>query len=363
MPLRKCATLALLAPSFKKGNMVMRASLIVVAVVCVAAIAFSLSAQTPAEPTLTPPSGDLAPATSNSPAPATTAPAQAADSPVSSTAPAGDAPTIDNCLVSAIYDAQISAKEAGVVTEIKVHEGQVVAKGDVLAQIDDAQPLLELRKAEAEKHAAQVKASSNIEERYDAASAEVAKKDYERKLEANGKVAGAVTDTDVEEKKLEWVAATLKIEEAALEHRIAVITVDDKQAEVDAANEAINRRKVISPQDGVIESVVPHLGEWLKPGDEVVHLVRIDQLQVECAVQGDEYNPWEVRDRPVTVYVKLARQTEPVAFEGRITYVDPVKNDRSFNVKASVQNRLVPGRTDEWLLHPGDNASMKIKLN
>ncbi|HEX3998443.1 MAG TPA: HlyD family efflux transporter periplasmic adaptor subunit [Pirellulales bacterium] len=317
----------------------MRATLIACSAVAAMAFAVRLSAQTPAD------SPQPLPTDAPAPAPA-------------------DAPIISRCLVSAIDDAQVSAKEAGVITTINVHEGQLVMKGELLAQIDDAQPQMEKRKAMAEKNAAEVKANSDIEKRFDVASAEVSRFDYLRKLEANGRVRGAVTDTEIKESELKWIADKLKIEQADLELKIAKLTVDDKQAEVDAADEAINRRQIRAPQDGVIEQIVPHVGEWVKPGDSVIRLVRIDRLQVEGFLRGDAYNPWEVRDRPVTVFVKLARQTDPVAFTGRITFVDPLKEaGNSFRVKASVENRLAPGRKDEWLLHPGDTATMRIDLN
>ncbi len=271
---------------------------------------------------------------------------------------------ISHCIVSAIDEASVSAKEAGVITAINVREGQVVHKGDLLAQIDDAQPMLERKKALAEVNAAKVKADSDVEEKYDAAAALVSEADYEKKVQADQQVRGAVTEIEIREAKLAWFRDQLKIEvEADLEKKIAVITVDDKQAEVDAANEAINRRQVRAPIDGIVEEIIPHVGEWVKPGDPVVHLVRIDRLQLDGSVRSDQLNHWEVRDKPVTVYVKLAHQIEPAAFQGRITYVDPLSDGRTFKVKASVENRLAPGRTDEWLILPGDDATMKIDTN
>lgn len=334
-----------------------------------AAAAPTLAAPTLAAPTLAAQSSPPA-ATDPSqlPAPDPSAPAPAATpapapAPTDSSAPTVEAPLISHCLVSAIDDVQVSAKEAGVIIGINVKEGQIVSKGQLLATIDDAQPQMEKRKALAERNAAQVKADSDIEKRYDVASAEVARFTYLKSKDAADRVPGSVVEVELSRLRLEYEAARLKIEQADLETKIAKLTVDDKQAEVDAADEAINRRQIRSPQDGVVEQIFPHVGEWVKPGDTVVHVVRIDRVQVEGALHGDVYNPWEVRDRPVTIYVKLARQTEPVAFKGKVIFVDPVKEEgNTFTVKASVENRLAPGRQDEWLIHPGDNATMRIEL-
>ena len=130
--------------------------------------------------------------------PAQRRPSSPAQTPADSSAPApADAGRQSHCLVSAIDDTQVSAKEAGVITAINVREGQLVSKGDLLAQIDDAQPQMEKRKAMAEKNAAEVKANSDVEKRYDTAAAEVAKYGYLKKKEANDQVPGSVIRTRI----------------------------------------------------------------------------------------------------------------------------------------------------------------------
>lgn len=355
-----------------------RAFLIVLTVVIGGLVAYRLAAQTsvgslsdassaitaqpPATPDSAPNSPSLPPTLQQ---PATQQPAgDSPGLPTANAAQADNAPgTVSHCIVSAIDEASVSAREAGVIMAINVREGQVVHKGDLLAQIDDAQPRMEKKKAEAERNAAKVKADSTIEKEFDTASSKVSYFGWQKELLANSRVANAVTEPEVKEAELKYVADTLKIKEADLETEIAKLTVEDKQAEVDAADEAINRRQVVAPLDGIVEEIVPHVGEWVKPGDPVVHLVRIDRLQVEGSVRSDQFNHWELRDKPVTVYKKLAHQTDPVAFQGRITFVDPLTDGNTFKVKASVENRLAPGRTDEWLILPGDNATMKIETN
>jgi macrolide-specific efflux system membrane fusion protein len=353
-----------------KGNSLMRASLTVLLALVAAVFAFRLLAQTAADsPAVSPEKavvGDnfdphaQSPSGSSPKSPADSPPPAAVDS--SAAAPA-ETPVVNHCIVSAIEDAQVSAKEAGVITAINVREGQLVSKGDLLAQIDDAQPQMEKRKAMAEKNAAQVKASSDVEKRYDTAAAEVAKYEFERNEDAARRVPGSVVQTELNRLRLTWKGAELKIEQADLEAQIAKLTVEDKQVEVDAADEAINRRQVRTPQDGIVEHIGPHVGEWVKPGDSVMRVVRIDRLQVEGYLRGDVYDPSEVSNRPVTVYVNLPHHTEPVAFTGRIIFVDQTNEaGNTFRVKASVENRLVPGRKDEWLLHPGKSATMRVDM-
>ena len=143
-----------------------------------------------------------------------------------------------------------------------------------------------------------------------------------------------------------------------LEQQLAKFTADEKGAEADAADEAIRRRQIRSPLDGVVSQVTPHLGEWVKPGDSVLHILRMDRLQVEGFFKARQYPQAEIRDRPVTVTLEWANHAEPVQFSGRIVFVSPQEEaGNEYRIKAEVENRLVPGSNDEWLLHPGTNVT------
>ncbi len=273
-------------------------------------------------------------------------------------------PLLPNCLVSVTEEADVAAQEPGVVVSIKVHEGQRVAKGDLLAQIDDAQSQLDKRKAQAEKESAAEQADNDIDVRYATAAADVAKYTYLKNKEAYDKVPGAVPWVEVMRLKLEWDRAVLAIEQAKFKRRTDRLTADAKGAEADMADEAIRRRQIKAPFDGVVTKIVPHAGEWVKPGDTICHLMRMDRLQVEGVLNSEQYSQSEIRDRPVNVSIKLKGYAEPVQFTGRIVTVDSEElAGHEYRVKAEIDNRLVPGHNDEWLLHPGVYVSMRIDLN
>ena len=109
--------------------------------------------------------------------------------------------------------------------------------------------------------------------------------------------------------------------------------------------------------------MIPHVGEWAKPGDTVCRIVRMDRLRVEGFFKSDDpYKTW--KGKPVIVSVDMPGSTQPLQFNGRIVFVSPlVEAGGEYRVWAEVDNRLVPGRNDEWLLHAGVNASMQINVN
>ncbi len=106
---------------------------------------------------------------------------------------------------------------------------------------------------------------------------------------------------------------------------------------MESAEEAIHRRKVCAPFDGVVQKITPHLGEWVKPGDGV-RLIHMDRLKVEGYLKVNDYNPVDVMNKKVNVKVVLAGGRE-VSAPGQIVYVDPeVKSLREYMVRAEVDN-------------------------
>jgi macrolide-specific efflux system membrane fusion protein len=271
-------------------------------------------------------------------------------------------PVLTHCLVSAIDEAQVPAQEAGVVVSIKAKEGQYVKKGDVIAQIDDAIPQAEKRKAAADRNAAKEKADSDIDVRYATKAAEVAKYTYLKNKDAFDAVKNSVPFVEVKRLELDWQRALLQIEQSQVEQRIAKFTVETKAADLDAADEAIRHRQIKAPQDGIVVEIVPHEGEWVKPGDTVMHIVRMDRLYVKGSLKASQFAPQDIRDRKVIVSISLAHHPEPAQFNGKVVFASPLVDAHGdYHLWAEVDNRpAVEGRNEFWQLKPGDTASMTI---
>ncbi len=276
-------------------------------------------------------------------------------------------PTLTHCLVELIDQAQVPAQEAGVVVAVKVKDGQAVTKGETLVQMDDAIAKAERDKSQGELDAAREKANSDIDIQYARAAKGVAFFTWRKYVEANQKTAGAIAETEVKRAELDHQRAKLQIDQSKIERKVAEYTAAAKSAEVAAAKEGIAHRQIKSPLDGVVLEIVPHEGEWVKPGDTVAHVVRMDRLRIEGYLNSSKYSPHDIRDRRVIVSVALADHPEPVQFTGKITFVSPIDDlatggTSQFKVRAEVDNRLVPGSTTDWLLRPGFTATMTIDI-
>ncbi len=265
--------------------------------------------------------------------------------------------TVENCNVGMVQqgESKLAAQEAGAVMEIMVREGQEVPAGMILARIDDKQSQKQLENAKAEHLAAAKKAEGDIEVRHATAAAEKDKYAYLKMTEANQKSAGTITDVELKEKKFEWLRDQLAIEQATKQQVIDGLTADAKKAD-----EGVKRRQVVSPIDGIVQAIAPHVGEWVKPGDPVIRIIRMDRLRVDGTLNTKEYNPWDVTDQPVVVQATFARG-RTAQFKGKIVYVDPVvQQDGGYMVRAEVDNFKENG---QWVLRPGmPDTTMTIQL-
>jgi multidrug efflux pump subunit AcrA (membrane-fusion protein) len=268
-------------------------------------------------------------------------------------------PVLERCLVSLVEEAKVPAREPGVLVELRIREGDRVGRNDVIARIDDSQPQSERRKAKAEHDQTLAKAESDVDVRYAVAAEKVAEAEFAKAAESDRKVPGSVTQVERDRLKLNEKKSELQIEQAELERKLSMLAAMAKEAEVQAAENAIERRLVKSPLDGVVVQVFPHQGEWMQPGDPLARVVRADKLRVEGYVDSTRFDPETVRDRPVTVEVEFADRRKE-QFKGRMVFTSPiVESGGDYRVWAEVENRQVPG-SQQWLLRPGQAATMTI---
>jgi multidrug efflux pump subunit AcrA (membrane-fusion protein) len=271
-----------------------------------------------------------------------------------------DDPMLTECLVSSQDDIRLAGKEAGVLVQLNVKEGSQVRAGDVLGKIDDSQPQAQKEAAQAGYNAAYAKWKDDVEIRYSKAAADVAHADYDQLIETNKMAEKAVAQVDVRKAKLDWDRSVLAIEKAEHDQELAKFDAFTKQAELKAAQLAMDRRIIKAPFDGEVLAINRHQEEWVGAGDWILRLVRLDAMYVDGLVDRKLYDPHEVANCAVTIEVEMARGRK-VQAEGRITYVSSeVRGDKRYQVRAEVQNRQEHNR---WLFSDGMKATMTIHLN
>ncbi len=250
------------------------------------------------------------------------------------------------------FDVQVSAQEAGVLQSLEAHEGMEVQQGQLLGQIDDSQAQSKKKVAVAEHKVAQTEADNDVDVRFNVAQSGVAEMEYKLSDLANQQAVKAKPKVEMAKLKLQWQKAYLAIEQAQLKQKTNRLTAGAKEAEVDAAENDIQRRKITAPLAGDVIEITPGVGEWLNPGSPIVRIVQLDKLRVEGFLNLKDFGPDQIANRPVRVTAQVGpnRMEE---FQGKVVFIDPelIKGGR-YRVLAEVVNRRAEG-DGPWLLRPG----------
>ena len=286
-----------------------------------------------------------------------------------------EAVTVPGCLVTLIEDVEVPAEEAGVLVDIMVREGDEVSEGAVLAQLDDKRAETIKKVSEYKLNVAEKEAGNDISVRYARAAAAVAEAEYLQALEANRRVPGTVPQAELRRMLLAHRQATLQIEQSEHDLGIAKVTVDVRQAELDAATEDVKRRQITarferkSGNPGAVSETEPkkimgmvvkryrNVGEWVQPGEPVIRIVRMDRLRIEAFLDATRVSRAQVNGKRVTVTLAYGRKR---TFQGNVVFASPITEaGPQFLVWAEVKNEMEGGH---WLLLPGQNAEVTIHL-
>jgi len=271
------------------------------------------------------------------------------------TSSADGALRIEGALVTVIEEAEIPAREAGVLTVVEVREGMAVEVGGLLAGVDDVDKRLELDRALAEAQIAKSQAENDVNLRYARKTAEVADSELRRARESVARFERSISQTELDKLVLESDRCNLAVEEATHELAVAKQTWLLKQAEVAVARQAVERCRITSPLTGVVVQVRRRRGEWVKPGDMVLRVMRTDHLRVEALVPADRIPPNSV-GAAVRFYA-APDAAGPKSYAGKLAFISPEVDPVNGQVRiwAEVENA-------EQSLRPGIRGTLELHV-
>ncbi|MGB7326404.1 MAG: HlyD family efflux transporter periplasmic adaptor subunit [Rubripirellula sp.] len=231
--------------------------------------------------------------------------------------------TIADAQLSLIQNTFIAAPIAGVVAEVFVAEGDTVAVGQRMVQLDDEQVRTEFEAAQASFEAARLEASNDVDTRYAKRTLEVRIRELEQSVDANRGFAGAISQTEIAKLQLVVDQSELAIEQADHDLAVARANANEKQAAAKIVQTRMDKHGIAAPVTGQVVEVAVEAGEWVEPGKPVVRLVTVDPIRVECFVDGQKHGA-ELVGRPIKFYPKGSEgddSAQPLI--GKITYVSP----------------------------------------
>jgi membrane fusion protein, multidrug efflux system len=223
-------------------------------------------------------------------------------------------PAISGSL-AAEHEAVLRAEVSGPVVQTYVEQGQRVAKGTLLAKIDDTA----IRESVLSARSGFTSAQSDFA---------VAERQAQRS-EALSK-AGAIADRDLEVAKQSLAAA---------QSRLA-----DARARLTNAQEQLEKTQIRAPFDGAVSNRAVSAGDVVSPGTALMTVVDPSSMRLEGSVAAQELSSIRV-GAPVTFTVS---GYPGKTFEGRIIRVNPTADPATRQVQIlaaipNVANNLVVG--------------------
>ena len=260
---------------------------------------------------------------------------------------------IDNVGITLIEQSDVPAREGGVIGELLVREGDRVAAGDILAQVDDRAARLDLVRYQIELENARQLASSETKIEIAKKTLELAELEWRRAQDAVKRRKGAVTESHMDRLRIDVAKARLELKQAEEELATNQLALKAAENEVVIAEHKVEMHRVRAPIGGVVVEVKRQRGESVKPGDPVIRILSTSRLRAEGFVRSDDLKE-KLEDRAVQVTAAIPGHGD-MHFDGKVVFVSPEINAVNGQVRfwAEVENR------DGWL-RPGMVARMTV---
>lgn len=247
------------------------------------------------------------------------------------------------------------------VVEVLVERGQYVAAGQVVARLDAQDATNQLREAEATEAQIRERLGLTSGQVFDAlktpdvqqarAVMDRAEADYQRFAALVGE--GAVSRAEHDLRRADYLSTRAQYETATNQARQLYQSLLAQRVRVAMGQKAVADTVIRAPYAGVIAERAASVGRFMKKGDRVATIVRVDPLRIELNVPEGAVTAVRKGQR-----VAFAVQSYPDRqFDGTIAYVGPaVKSDS----RALVVEAIVPNPRS--VLQPGLFATARIEL-
>ena len=274
--------------------------------------------------------------------------------------PTADRPLVIEGMVRLIEQVDVPSRGDGRLENLNVKEGAYVRKGEKLGLLDAAESQLQLKRTDLEYQLALEKANSDIAINAATLIKDVSRNEFQRASQAKQAAPSSISLTEFDRLRLEAAKAESELARVMEEKRFAAIAAETKSVQLQLARLAVNEREIISPLDGVVVQFHRREGEWVRLGEKVMRVVRIDRLRVEAYVDFSSVMA-QLEEAPVVLEVDFpdARTQE---FSGEVVFLSPEADavNGQIRIWAEIENRdrvLRPGQRGRLKISPKKNAA------
>lgn len=235
-----------------------------------------------------------------------------------------------------VSDVKVSASVAGLVQNISVRPGHAVKPGDVLLELDSASQKVELR-----RRAVLLDDDSELQT---ARARLAALADLLQMTELVASKSQSVSREELIKARIEKVSAEGRLQQLVAQK--ARERVEHEQAQLE-----LQQRTVRAPMAGVIVDVPMQVGEWAKPGDVMVRLADISQVELRLNLPQAAAASFRVGGR---VAARFEAGSSQLQATGLVNFVSPLADSASGLVDVRIRFANPNGR-----IRPGAKAVIR----
>ena len=221
-----------------------------------------------------------------------------------------------------VEQVDVPARETGVLSALNVTRGPGRrARDSCSGQIDDAEARIAVERVKIELLIAKTHAENDINVRFSKKSVEVAKAELGRSIDSIKRFPKSVSESEMDRLRLLVEKGNLEVEQAEHDFAVAGFAQHVKANELQSAEQKAANHQIAAPIKGIVVQIQRHQGEWVKPGDTVLRILRIDRLRAEGYIKA-KYLGKVAKGREVRLTVELPQGGE-VKLAGKIVFLDP----------------------------------------
>lgn len=263
----------------------------------------------------------------------------------------------EDCPVLVERSVEVPALESGLLEKVDVELNAEVKAGQAIAQLDEELVRMEMKIAQLQLSAASELAKDDSEVKF----ARVAHRGAQQELDNYSAIQASVAGSELRRLSLAVGHAEVAVQRAEHAARRLAVDAELKAATLQAASLRLNRRRIVSPLDGVVTAVHLHAGQWVEAGKPVALVVNLEHLNVDCLIPIEKVDLRRLVGLEVRVQSdQIARSGSPVRLAGKITSYDPqISSQGMVRVHAKIQNARLE---EHWLLLPGMSVTLEVAV-
>lgn len=265
-------------------------------------------------------------------------------------------------VVRELDQVSVPSQQDGLIEELFVRRGHRVSVEQTISELVKTDITLRLNVAEAELKQIRAKAMNDGP----VGSADTAVRRAKKEDQLLGELGknAVYLETFRTRNNLEKTEADLRSAKNQLLQD--TLQVDVKLNQIKLLENDLKRNTIRSPYDGVVNELLKHKGEWVRQGDPIVKITRMDKLLVEGFLDSAKVSPHSIVGASAKVIIN-ATTGAPTEFNALvIEHPSPkIELDGKFPVWVEIVNLLVEDRNagQQWLIRPGMNGTMTVTLD